>query len=447
MKNLNQCTGQEALSLSLSLFARSTLLENSPAMEHMYLALEYISKGAYAAACRSYHDAVSCMVKSDALHISGSLWKDEILHTLIMRVTPFSKMLSLQSPNCKGLLDAFIEELQTLCALSALDTKTIISMIKEAPQHKGGQKDNISVMSAAVWAGGHTKPLPRMEAEEKSFQPLSIPVAFTPLEYDKADIDTDYLFGLYTSGDALEELYALLTESDKWEDLVFDFAEFFASYGTGCFLRDRVFRVCGEELVPLSETEFAPIIPVSIYERQHVFLMENTIRFMRDEKAQRILLTGESGVGKTAHVASLINELPELRFILAGERDMDKLPQIMESIKCQPLKFLLLLDDIDLNGDEFRLFASRMLGFRTAPDNLLIYATARKGYSGAFAHTLHFPYPNPQQFETLICEILEEGGVVPSRQNVHNAAVDYQVDAREKLTFTGASAVADKLKE
>lgn len=443
MKNLNQCTGQEALSNALSLFARSTLLESSPAMGHMYLALEYISKGANAAACRSYHDAVGCMVKSDALRISGSLWKDEILHTLIMTDNPFARML-LPGGNYAARMDIFKEELQTLCALSSLDTKTIISMIKEAPQHKGNQKDSISVMSAAVWAGGQTKPLPRME-EDKAAQSLSIPVAFTPLEYKDAGRENP-LFDSYVSGDALEELYLRLIEEENWEKLAFDFSDFFLSYGTGKFLRDRVFRVCGGELVPFSEREFLPIIPVSIYERQHVFLMENTIRFMRGEKAQRILLTGDSGVGKTAHVASLINELPELRFIVAGERDMDKLPEIIDAIKDQPLKFLLLLDDIDVNGDDFRLFASRMMGFRAAPDNLLIYATARKGYSGAFAHTLYFPYPKPQQFETLIAELLESEGVSATAQEIHNAAVDYQVDARDKLTFTGAMAVAQRLK-
>lgn len=443
MKKFKDCTGQEALSYALSLFARSTLLESSPAFVHMYRALEYISRGANAAACRSYHDAVGCMVKSHALRMSGSMWKDEILHTLVLSDNPFSGMMT----SCNGEyadMEIFREELQTLCALSELDTKTILSMIKEAPHHKGGQKDNISVMSAAVWAGGHTKPLPRMEAGEKEAQPLNIPVAFTPLEYK--DGNQSRLLSFYASGDGVEELYARLLEEDDWEKLAPDFRDFFSIYGTGKFLRHRAFRVQGDELIPLKEEFFTPVVPVSLYEKQHVFLMENTIRFMRGERAQRILLTGESGVGKTAHVVSLVNELPEMRFILAGERDMEQLPAIIDSIAKQPLNFLLLLDDIDINGDEFRLMASRTMGFRAIPDNLLIYATARKGYNGAFAHTLNFPYPNANQFETLICELLESEGITPSKQAVHNAAVDYQVDAREKLTFTGAMAIAEKLR-
>ena len=38
----------------------------------------------------------------------------------------------------------------------------------------------------------------------------------------------------------------------------------------------------------------------------------------------------------------------------------------------------------------------------------------------------------------MISELLENDGAYVDRRSIHNAAVDHQVDVREKLTFRGA---------
>jgi predicted AAA+ superfamily ATPase len=82
---------------------------------------------------------------------------------------------------------------------------------------------------------------------------------------------------------------------------------------------------------------------------------------------------------------------------------------------------------------------------RALPNNVLIYATARAALepNGAdFALKLRFPKPNLAEFVALTCELLELAGLRYHKQAVHAACVDYQVDAQEALSFSGAQHVA-----
>ena len=90
--------------------------------------------------------------------------------------------------------------------------------------------------------------------------------------------------------------------------------------------------------------------------------------------------------------------------------------------------------------------SSRTLGLAALPENVLLYGTSRKA-GGPFDSVLSFPYPDLNRFSAMIAELLENDGILIDRRTVHNAAVDHQVDAREKLTFRGARAVADRLRE
>ena len=47
----------------------------------------------------------------------------------------------------------------------------------------------------------------------------------------------------------------------------------------------------------------------------------------------------------------------------------------------------------------------------------------------------------------MISEFLEAEGKYSDAQAIHNAALDYQVDARERLTVTGALMIAGEMGE
>ncbi|MBR4018683.1 MAG: hypothetical protein IKK12_03945, partial [Clostridia bacterium] len=72
--------GREALAEALALFARSTLIPRSPAMAALGDMLEQLYLGDTYAACRSYHSALSLMLRSPARRVSGSLLVDQLLY-------------------------------------------------------------------------------------------------------------------------------------------------------------------------------------------------------------------------------------------------------------------------------------------------------------------------------------------------------------------------------
>ncbi len=433
---LSSTDGREVLAQALALFARSTLIPMSPAMAELGNVLEQLYAGSLPQACRSYHDSLSLMLRSPARRVSGSLLVDQLLYLVLQLPHPFAAAAA-EGRRDEALFRAMDEELQVLGQLSQLKTTHFISMAQERSRSTR-LRDDISARSAAVWSGS---PLPQAKAQPVE-DTLRLPLAFSPMEYGELNITDSFV-----SDEALEEIYLRLLETDNWASLTEDLWNFFSAYGTGRFLRSRAFSIAADGLAPLPDSVIAPIVPLSLYEAQHTALMENTIRFMRGEGCSSLLLTGGPGVGKTAHVISLLHELPEVRLILACRGELDMLWHIIPDLSRQPLKFILLLDDIDPDGDELRLFCSRSLGFAALPPNVLIYGTSRLPGPGPFDGELAFPYPNLTQFSTLIGELLENDGEYIDHRSIHNAAVDHQVDARERLTFRGARSVAERLKE
>ena len=176
--------------------------------------------------------------------------------------------------------------------------------------------------------------------------------------------------------------------------------------------------------------------------------MENTIRFLRGEPSENVLLYGGAGTGKTAYVLSLLHEFPAARLILADPGDPTALTRLLQTLAGQPLRFLVLLDHMDLAAPSAQALSGRLCGGRLLPDNVRLYATARQNTPAhpLFPLTLSFPYPSLHAFARLVEEILEAEGVPCDPQAIHQACVDHQVDVRERLCFTGAKMLAEQFK-
>ena len=343
------------------------------------------------------------------------------------------------------------EELSVLGGLSQLTSQDVARYTRERQQALAMRprqgKDALSVVATAAWGGGSTRPLPREDGEGPIPQPgpfLKAPFAFTPWQYGEPGL-TD----AFAADEALEEIYLRLLSAKDWGQLTEDLYNFFASYGCGPFLQHRGFRLEPDgSLTPLPESAFTPLIPTSLYEGERVRLMENTIRFLRGEPSENVLLYGGAGTGKTAYVLSLLHEFPAARLILADPGDPTALTRLLQTLAGQPLRFLVLLDHMDLAAPSAQALSGRLCGGRLLPDNVRLYATARQNTPAhpLFPLTLSFPYPSLHAFARLVEEILEAEGVPCDPQAIHQACVDHQVDVRERLCFTGAKMLAEQFK-
>ncbi len=446
MRDWKDCSCEEAAGHFLSHFARSAIGEEAePVFCSLAAMFEALSAGEVPLALRQYHIATRRMLDCPARRVSGNLWRDYLLYLLLQRSNRFSAAAAARNMG-EALSLNLKEELSILGGLSELDSAPIARFFGEKQRETRQRlpaKDNISIMSTAVWAGYNNRPLPRggSEGQTSERQP-QIPLCFTPWDYGKAG-----LLDSYVADEALEEIYYRLLSAADWATVADDIISFFASYGSGDFLRYRAFRLDRGELLPLGEEAMTPIVPISLYESQRMRLMENTIHFMQGEKAAGMLLYGGSGVGKTAQVLSLLHELPEVRLIVVSEATLRDAAGILPLLKSQPLRFVLLLDDINPDGKELRAFSSALCAQRELPENVLLCATARGSVqSGLFSLALNFPYPSLQEFTGLVVELLEADGVYADRTVLHNAGIDHQVDVQNKLTFSGARFIAENYK-
>lgn len=382
----------------------------------------------------AYHRLTEYMLSSPARRVTGDLWRDQLLYEIIQTEHPFA-LSAARGMRDEAQLSAMRERLWVMGELSTLTSERIARLISERGRSSRAG-DPVAMKSTAIWSGGSISGLPRRGAEEE--QAAQLPLEFTPWKYGEAGLTDSFV-----SDEALEEMYRRFLESSDWAGLTEDVWSFFASYGTGEFLRHRFFIINENgRLDPMEEPE--AIVPLSAYEEQHGRLMENTIRFMRGESALNTLLSGGMGTGKTAQAASLLQELPEVRMIIAPEGEIRHVPSLINRLSGQPLKFILLLDDIAADGDGIRLLSSVTAGFRAMPPNILIYATSRSE-GGPLPGRIAFRYPALKEFTGMISELLEAAGKYPDAQAIHNAALDHQVDARERLTVAGALMIAGEM--
>lgn len=450
MRTFQDMPAEEGLSYGLSLLYRSGWAGSDPALLQLREALEGLLSYDLAGAVYAYHQMTAALIKKGNRRVSGDLFQDHLLGLAVHEAHAFARMAA-EGRRDEALCMLMQEELSILGGLSQLTSQDVARYTRERQQALAMRprqgKDALSVVATAAWGGGSTRPLPREDGEGPIPQPgpfLKAPFAFTPWRYGEPGL-TD----AFVADEALEEIYLRLLSAKDWGQLTEDLYNFFASYGCGPFLQHRGFRLEPDGgLTPLPESAFTPLIPTSLYEGERVRLMENTIRFLRGEPSENVLLYGGAGTGKTAYVLSLLHEFPAARLILADPGDPAALARLLPALKGQPHRFLVLLDHMDPAAPSAQALSACLCGGRLLPDNVRLYATARQNAPAhpLFPLALSFPYPSLPAFARLVEEILEAEGISRDPQAIHQACVDHQVDVRERLCFPGAKMLAEQFK-
>lgn len=153
--------------------------------------------------------------------------------------------------------------------------------------------------------------------------------------------------------------------------------------GYGIFAEYYAFTLKNGRLVPIKNPDQQRLSQLSGYEFERSKVINNTLALLNDKPAANVLLYGDAGTGKSSTVKAVVNEYRNegLRLIELNKSQLPELPDVIEKIAKNPLKFIIFVDDVSFSSDDdnFSSLKAVLEGSATAKtSNTVIYATSNR---------------------------------------------------------------------
>jgi len=139
-------------------------------------------------------------------------------------------------------------------------------------------------------------------------------------------------------------------------------------------------------LVPVAKVSRVDIDLLQGVERQKQILLENTLRFARGLPANNAMLWGARGMGKSSlvkavHAIANVQQPGCLALVEIHREDVRSLPELLNVLRGQPRRCLILCDDLSFEREDsdYKALKSVLEGvIEGRPDNVLFYATSNR---------------------------------------------------------------------
>ncbi len=153
--------------------------------------------------------------------------------------------------------------------------------------------------------------------------------------------------------------------------------------GYGMFAHYHMFIVRDGSLVPVRHPDRQTLAELPGYEAEKAKVLANTEALLQNRPANNVLLYGDAGTGKSSTVKAIANDLRHkgLRLIEVKKNQLFQLPDIMETIYSNPLKFIVFIDDLSFssNDGDFAALKAILEGSVSGHSgNLAVYATSNR---------------------------------------------------------------------
>lgn len=252
----------------------------------------------------------------------------------------------------------------------------------------------------------------------------------------------DLLQAAYTEQSQRPELAFL----PRWEtspvDLSAAYAQRMSQVGTkgyGMFAEHHVFTVENGKLVPVKYPDPQRLSELPGYEKEREKVIANTRALLAGMPSNNVLLYGDAGTGKSSSVKAIANEFaPEgLRLVEVKKNQLYQIPDLMDKLAANPLKFILFIDDLSFtaNDDNFAALKAILEGsVGGRARNIAVYATSNRRHliketltdrtgddiheadtrqelmslSARFGLTVTFQRPEKARFETILEELAKQ---------------------------------------
>ncbi len=153
--------------------------------------------------------------------------------------------------------------------------------------------------------------------------------------------------------------------------------------GYGIYAKYHVFTVSDGHLVPVRHPDPQRLSELSGYEAERNKVIANTLALLEGRPAVNALLYGDAGTGKSSTVKAIANEFADrgLRLIEVKKNQLYQIPDLMDSLSSNPLKFILFIDDLSFssNDNDFAALKAILEGSVSSHGpNLVVYATSNR---------------------------------------------------------------------
>ena len=275
----------------------------------------------------------------------------------------------------------------------------------------------------------------------------------------QAALDSELAFLQALCGLTLDELLAAagsatgqaqeLAFLPRWETSSIDLPAAYAQRmsevgkkGYGMFAKHHVFTVENGQLVPVKYPDPQRLSELPGYEKEREKVIANTKALLAGMPANNVLLYGDAGTGKSSAVKAIANEFaPEgLRLVEVKKNQLYQIPDLMDKLAANPLKFILFIDDLSFtaNDDNFAALKAILEGsVGGRAKNIAVYATSNRRHliketltdrtgddiheadtrqelmslSARFGLTVTFQRPEKARFETILAELAKQHGI------------------------------------
>lgn len=153
--------------------------------------------------------------------------------------------------------------------------------------------------------------------------------------------------------------------------------------GYGIYAKYHAFTIHDSVIVPVKHPDPQSIDMLSGYERERGMVLANTYALLKGLPASNVLLYGDAGTGKSSTVKAIANALKGegLRLIEVKKNQLYQIPDLVETLSRNPLKFILFIDDLSFstNDDDFAALKAILEGsVNGRGSNLAVYATSNR---------------------------------------------------------------------
>ena len=153
--------------------------------------------------------------------------------------------------------------------------------------------------------------------------------------------------------------------------------------GYGIFARYHMFTVENGQLVPVKHPDPQQLEQLPGYEQERQKVIANTQALLDGKPANNVLLYGDAGTGKSSAIKAIANNFaPQgLRLVEVKKNQLYQIPDLMDALAANPLKFILFIDDLSFtsNDDNFAALKAILEGsVGGRAQNIAVYATSNR---------------------------------------------------------------------